>query len=478
LTSFFETFVFRVGVWFGSFNEMPSVDSVTRDDALSVIASWAIGANNGPTEELLGTDPEYLFKKLPTTTTQAATCTFPTTSSTVSPPFPFPSPTPTPTTFSATNPPTYDNEHDNCDALNNGTWMVDGTANPTGTDEFVDLHLLWSVPADEDNALPDQTTTTTTPPLPFDVTELANNLPPLDLYTEEEAIECTICYEGMQMDNADSRFAACGHGGNLCEGCNSQLLQCPYCRVPAVGLPEGTVIAVEEDTSTAMDCSYFAPDCGGDGDAAVPEPHLVLPAAVVAVANPMPSPPAPMVLDDVMVAAAADQQALGVEDNVGVVVADVDTFGGAVLVPLLPLVDPQVDMFGGLVVPPPPLPPTVCLLPHVWQPTLVPIPSVATAPTVATTHSTAGKVSKPKPKRIRDTKGPHTSPLDAQLQLLFSSADLMLDKAAWSARIKAAKSVLTRDQSVRLQQLRRREKSKKYSQRYRDANGMGGLEWT
>jgi hypothetical protein len=65
--------------------------------------------------------------------------------------------------------------------------------------------------------------------------------------------------------------------------------------------------------------------------------------------------------------------------------------------------------------------------------------------------------------------------LDRQLRRLFSSAELMLAKDEWGVRFQAAQSMLTQDQSVRLQQLRRREKSKNYSQRYRDVNGLSGV---
>ena len=271
--------------------------------------------------------------------------------------------------------------------------------------------------------------------------ELTDQLPPLNLYTDEEAAECVICFDDMQMDNIDSRFAGCGHGGLMCAGCNSQVVNCPYCRVPAVGLPggrgpvEGNPLpkVVETLLPKTLEWDTATPDCGG-GDVGASQSATV-PTSHIAHING---------------AVACHESAL---DGVFIVVSEGVAGDGVAADHVMVPAQPQ----------------------HVRMP----MPLIGACGGAALTHPAAngaGKASKPKPKRVRNTKGPHKTPLDAQLHELFSSADLLLDKQAWGVRMQDAKQMFTNEQSVRLQQLRRREKSKMYSQRYRDINGMGALE--
>jgi len=82
------------------------------------------------------------------------------------------------------------------------------------------------------------------------------------LTTTEE--DCEICFDGEKMDVTESRFAVCGHGSLICDGCNGQLELCPFCRIPALdfenfgnlGLPQpGTAVPKVGATSTKQSCS-------------------------------------------------------------------------------------------------------------------------------------------------------------------------------------------------------------------------------
>ena len=67
--------------------------------------------------------------------------------------------------------------------------------------------------------------------------------------------------------------------------------------------------------------------------------------------------------------------------------------------------------------------------------------------------------------------------MDAGLFAIFSSIDLLLGKWEWHSRLKEVGTALTADELIRVKQLRRREKSKSYSQKYRDVNAKSSLIW-
>merc|ERR1712166_1640817 len=94
------------------------------------------------------------------------------------------------------------------------------------------------------------------------------------------------------------------------------------------------------------------------------------------------------------------------------------------------------------------------------------------------TNSTTNSGSKKTKTKTRDTKGPHRSAMDAKLFAVFPQHVLLLGTSEWGAKFKELRVGLSPPEIKRIKQLRRREKSKVYSQKYRDANGKGNLVWS
>lgn len=233
---------------------------------------------------------------------------------------------------------------------------------------------------------------------------------------------CEICFDEIKMNVAESRFNVCGHGGLICSGCNEQLVHCPFCRIPAVGFEDVPDLSMDLDNcggaqSPTCDAALSSLVCGAD---------MPFPALRTAAVQASTQPQAP---------AAAGAPATVREHT--------------------------------RAEPPPPA------LALALAPPAVP----------GLLRSAAGGAGKkPKKKRrrkqIRDSKGPHKVPdMDAKIFAILPRQVLLLATKDWNAALRELGGNFSPTELVRAKQLRRREKSKMYSQKYRDANGKGSLWW-